>query len=296
MPSAGDLAWRLRLPTPIHEAGKSALTGFGTMTASLRTLPDYLIIGVQRGGTTSLSRYLGSHPNVQSSTHKEIHYFDLNYGWGEAWYRGHFPTRGYRRLIAARKGLSLTGEASPYYMFHPLAAGRAAEVLPSVRLIVMLRDPVERAISHYYHCRRRGVELLSLEEALDREAERLEGEEKRIEDEPGYDSPNHRFFSYVARGMYARQLRRWFDVFPREQVLVIESGRFRSEPEKGFANVLEFLDLPPFHLQEFKQHNAKEHEEADPATVERLASIFRPHNSELFDLLGTDFGWNEDRR
>jgi hypothetical protein len=292
VPSAGEIAWRLRLPSAVHRVGKSALTGLGAMTGAIRTLPDFLIIGAQRGGTTSLIRYLERHPNVQSAMHKEIHYFDLNYARGEGWYRGHFPTKMYRRWVANRRGTSITGEATPYYMFHPLAAQRAADVVPKAKLIVLLRDPVERAISHYHHSVRRGLESLPLSEALRREEDRLAGQEARMEQDPDYTSKTHQYFSYVARGMYASQLRRWFTAFPRDQFLILESGRFRLRPDREFRRVLEFLDLPLTSAPRFQWHNAKPYEPADPVAVAWLTALFRPHNRDLFDLIREDLGWD----
>jgi Sulfotransferase domain len=291
MTSLGDFAWRLRLPEPIHQAGKTTATRFGAMTGSLRAMPEFVIIGAQRCGTTSLSRYLGAHPQVVSSTHKEIHYFDLNYERSDGWYRGHFPTRRYRRLVARRRGTCISGEASPYYMFHPLAAERLARTLPDAKLIVMLRDPVERAISHYHHSLRRGKERLGLREALDREAERLAGEEERIICDPTYNSEPHRYFSYVARGLYAPQLERWFAVVPRERICVVESRRFLTDPGSEFGRVQDFLGLTRRPLGDATRHNAKPYGEADPEIVERLRSTFRRHDRAVYELVGDDFAW-----
>ena len=192
-------------------------------TSPLRALPDFLIIGAQRAGSSSLFAYVCAHPSVAEPTHKEIHFFDNNWFRGLDWYRRYFPLR-------ARMGGRITGEASPYYLFHPAAAGRVAETLPDVRLIAVLRDPVERAYSAYQLARRQGHETLEFEEALAREVERLAGEEERILADPRYASVAHRRFSYRTRGLYAEQLERWYERFPREQLLVVRSEDLFAEP------------------------------------------------------------------
>ena len=147
-------------------------------TTRLRGLPDFLIIGAQRCGTTSLYRYLCAHPSVQPAVlNKGIHYFDTNHEQGTAWYRSHFPSEPYKAYLRRRRGVErvLTGEGSPYYFFHPLAPGWIAEELPEARFVVMLRDPVGRAYSQYQHEVARGFEALAFEEALEEEEERLGG-------------------------------------------------------------------------------------------------------------------------
>ena len=184
-------------------------------TSRIRSLPDFLIIGGQRCGTTSLYRYLARHPAVVSAVlNKGVHYFDTDYDKGLNWYRSHFPSDPYKALVARRRNVTrvITGEGSPYYVFHPLAAARIADVLPAVKAILILRDPVTRAHSHYTHELARGFESLSFEEALEREEERLEGEEERMKTDPSYYSFSHQHHSYVARGRYLEQIERWLTV------------------------------------------------------------------------------------
>ena len=145
------------------------------LTAPARALPDFVILGAQKAGTTSLYAYLCAHPDVRAAARKEVHYFDLNYARGATWYRSMFPLAA--GLARERRGgrRVLVGEASPYYLFYPLAAERAGAVVPSAQLIVLLRDPVERAWSHYRHEVKAGREPLEFEAALAAEPTRLAG-------------------------------------------------------------------------------------------------------------------------
>src|SRR5438093_4320202 len=152
-----------RTPKPLVRGVKAGIRAvYATPTSKLRVLPDFLIIGAQRAGTTSLYRYLSRHPAVAPAVlAKGAHYFDTAFDRGLPWYRGHFPTRMTAERIRAREGTFATGEGSPYYLFHPLAAERIAAALPGVKLVALLRDPVERASSHWVHEAERGFEQLS---------------------------------------------------------------------------------------------------------------------------------------
>ena len=184
------------------------------------------------------------------------------------------------------------GEASPYYLFHPLVPERARELVPDARLIVLLRDPVARALSHYHHERALGMEPLSFEDALDAEAERLDGEERRIVQFPGYVSVSHQHHSYVARGHYADQLERWLGVFPRDRMLILVSEDFFADTPGVVGEILEFLELPPMPTAaSFRVPNARSYEGMEPGTRRLLAETFRDSNARLADLLGRDPGW-----
>ena len=162
-----------------------------------RALPDAIIIGAQKCGTSSLHNYLTQHPGVIAPLRKEVHYFDDNYRRGERWYRAHFGRAG---------GPGINLDSSPYYLFHPLAAQRAHQLLPDARLIVMLRDPVRRAYSHYWHERDKRRESLSFADALDAEPLRIARDAQRLAQGEIDSSPDHRRYSYLARGRYAEQL------------------------------------------------------------------------------------------
>lgn len=146
------------------------------ITAPLRLLPNFIIIGAQKGGTSSMFSYLKQHPQLQLPDIKEIHFFDNNYQKGSTWYKSHFPL-----IIVKNK---LTGEASPYYLFHPHVPQRVIQLCPKVKLIVMLRNPADRAYSHYMMQNKRKIDPLpTFEEAIDAEESRLRDETLRLGNE-----------------------------------------------------------------------------------------------------------------
>jgi hypothetical protein len=249
-------------------------------------LPTFLLVGAKRAGTSSLYRYLTLHPQVHPCVSgKGTHYFDVGYRRGWRWYRSSFP-------LAARGGI--TGEASPYYMFHPLAPPRIAAALPEARLIVVLRDPVERAWSHYHNERRLQAEPLSFEDAVGSEPERLAGQAERMAADPGYHSFAWRHHSYLARGRYAEQLERLYELFPPGQVLVVQSELLRADPNRALEDVWRFLGLAPFTVRDrFEIKPNHSHETMAAATRERLNAYFAEHNRRLYRLPGVGFRWSD---
>ena len=208
--------------------------------------PRFLGIGTQKGGTTTLQRLLEQHPQVYLSPAKELHYFSLQFAQGPAWYAAHF---------AAAAPDQSCGDITPYYLFHPQAPQRIAALLPSVRLIVLLRDPVERALSQFFHSRRLGLEPLELEPALAAEPERLAGAALALAADDGRH-PSHQEHSYLARSRYEQQLARYEDCFPLEQMLLLRSEDLFSNPEPIWQRVLAFLDLPPSPMPQLPSANA----------------------------------------
>jgi hypothetical protein len=261
-------------------------TEYRVLTGPLRGLPSALIIGAQKGGTTSLFNYLEQHPDVLRPLTKEVHYFDFHYARGVKWYRGHFP---YTHRL--RRG-SLTLDATPYYLPHPLVPERAAQLLPEVKLIALLRNPIDRALSHYQHEVRVGRESLSFAEAIDRESERLEGEEERLRDDPDYYSFNYQRYSYARRGLYFEQLGRWLQRFPRSQLLVLQSESLFRDPPAVMTAVHRFLGLRHHELQRYTQYHRGNYKRSMPEQLRaRLATYFESHNRELFRWLGEEFDW-----
>jgi hypothetical protein len=257
----------------------------GQVTAGARMRPSFLILGAQRCGTTSLYRALAAHPQVApASLHKGVHYFDVAYNRGLSWYLGHFALR------AGRAG-RIAGEASPYYLFHPAAAHRIADDLPKVKLIVLLRDPVERAYSHHAHEVARGFEELRFEAAVDLEQERLAGEEERIAADDAAVSFSHQHHSYLARGHYADQLVRFGRRFAGDRLLVLESAEFFARPDLTYDTVVHFLGLAPWRPRRFVQHNAHARPAMAATTRTRLEAHFRPLDERLSDVIGWKPSW-----
>lgn len=265
----------------------------------MRLMPDFMIIGTQKGGTTSLYNYLIEHPSIAPIYVKEPHFFDIYFHKGSIWYRSHFPTSLKKYYTEYVQKLDfVTGEASPYYMFHPLAAARVAKTLPRVKLILVLRNPVDRAYSQYQHqLRQPGVEALSFEEAIEREEERLAGEEKKLIEQPTYASFNHRHYSYLARGRYIEQIPAWLKLFPKEQFLFLKSEEVFRDPTDALRQTYEFLGVPPARLkeqkEEYRQFNKASYSKMLPETRARLLGYFKPYNARLYELLGRDFGWEQ---
>jgi hypothetical protein len=252
-------------------------------TARWRPLPDFLIVGAQKAGTTSLYDYLCDHPQVCRAFTKEVDYFSLNAERGEAWYRAHFPTQARRASVARNSGgPSVTGEASPDYLLHPRAAARARNTLGDVRLIALLRDPVTRAVSSYHHSVRWGFEKRPIEEALSCEA---------APSPPAVDFGQLRRFGYLERGHYAEQLERWLRHFDRSRLLVVATEELTRTGGSGYDRVLRFLDLPAWRPVHFAEALAYSYQPPPPAVVDRLARYYAPHNARLWELLGTRWEW-----
>ena len=280
-----------------REAAKRVLRGYGEATSGLRRGPDFVIIGAKRGGTTSLYNYVLEHPSIQplfpGRQHiKGVHYYDSNYDRGLRWYRAHFPLQaGGRHLVRPAVQPAIAGDASPYYLFHPLAAERLALDFPGVRVIVFLRDPVERAYSHFKERTHHGGETLGFAAALDAEEDRLRGEAERIVAQPGYRSAEHENHSYLAQGRYLDMLPRWFGLFPREQFHIAASEDFYADPERHVNAVWSFLGLAPGRLTSRTRHNYLPAPDIQPETRQRLQDALADHNRELADLLGRSLPW-----
>jgi len=276
---------------PLVRTGRSLYRGACTRTASLRPRPDFLVIGAQRSGSTSLFRALTAHPQAVPPTfRKGVNYFDLNYYRGPQWYRGHFPVAGVARRRAARYGEPAAFEASGYYLYHPFALERAAHDLPEVKLVAILRDPVERAFSAYKHEYARGFEHEDFEMALALEDERLDGEIDRMREDPTYESFSHRHHSYRRRGLYAEQLERVLQFFPRKQLHVIYSEEFFAQPAAQYQHLLAFLGLQPFEPS-FGRHNTRPSAPVPAATRHRLEDYYLPYNERLAKLLEQPLRW-----
>jgi lipopolysaccharide transport system ATP-binding protein len=182
------------------------------------------------------------------------------------------------------------GVSSPSYLFDPRTPERVRQALPQVKLIALLRNPVDRAYSQYQMNFRKDIEPLSFEDAIAAEPERLRA--RSDWSDAGWRAAGH--VSYLTRGHYAEQLQRWFDHFSREQVLVVKSETFFAQPDDVFARTLDFLGLSAWQPDEYRASNSGEYEQMRPETRARLMKYFGPHNRRLFELLGGDFGWEAE--
>lgn len=285
-----DVSQRARenLPGWAVKGSRATVQGWGFLTAEVRMLPEFLIVGGQRCGTTTLFRVLSDHPQVIRPTlSKGINYFDINYVRGPRWYRAHFPLkRSWRRT-----GSLVTFESSGYYSHHPLAAERIGRDLPGVRLVMMVRDPAERAFSAYKHAIARGLETESFTRALELEPQRLEGEVEKMTADPRYQSYSYRHQAYVTRGQYAEQIQRLQDAVGPEKVYVMDADSFFSDPVGEFGALTHWLALDPWTPPEVGRWNARTSAPMPPEIRERLDHHFEPHDLALTEVLGHPPSW-----
>jgi hypothetical protein len=277
----------------MHPALTRTLRWFGLLEAGrrvelnlrlrdARALPGAMIIGAMKSGTSSLHYYLTQHPQVIPPLRKEVHYFDLNFDRGEPWYRANFGRAG-------QGGVNI--DSSPYYLFHPQVPQRAHDLLPDARLIVLLRDPVRRAYSHYWHERDKGREPLSFEDAIAAEPDRIGRDHERLARGEIGRSDAHQYFSYLARSRYAEQIERWLRVYPREQLLVLRFEDLAKDPLPVLNRALGCLGLPALQGAKLEPRNTRKYPPVEIATAERLRQYFAPHNAALEALLGERMPW-----
>lgn len=292
-----DARLRRALPRPAYQLAVGRANRLRSLTGRSpgrgRLLPDFVIIGAAKAGTTSLYAWLCEHPLVAPASLKEVHYFDYNYYRGPDWYRKHFPLERERSEFAARHGRPfLTGEASPPYLSHEWAPQRMARLLPQAKLLVTLRDPVDRAYSQFQMSRREGEEPLeAFLDAVEAEESRLAEEIAHVRRDRSYNSWPIGCWGYLLRSRYAEGLERWLALYPREQLHVLTLEQLSADPHGTMDRVHEFLGLPEHRNPELKPLFKARYDSIPAEARARLREYFRPHNERLYELIGTDLGW-----
>lgn len=270
---------------------KSALK---TLTAGpIGLLPDFLLIGAQKCGTTSLYSYLTKSPYIYKAAFKEVGYFDRYYhSKNLPWYRSQFPSYLHKNFVKRFfKEHFVTGEASTGYILNPRSLRRIAKTVPEAKLILLLRNPIDRAYSHHHHTTRMGLESLSFEEAIELEKERIGTAWDRMLEDDNYYNFDIALYAYLATGIYADQVQVLIDLFPRDQILFVKSEDFFKDPLSTVIEVLDFLNLPHWRPNSYKILNEGKYSRMDRNTREKLREFFEPHNRRLYKCVGRDFGW-----
>ena len=265
------------------------------LTGFLHILPDFLVIGFPKCGTTSLYEYLIQHPSIYPPLGKEIDYFDRLYSRGLNWYKVRFPTKPQRFFIQnLQRRKFLTGEATPRYIEHPHALNRIKNELPNAKFIVLLRNPIDRAFSHFTQNVENGYEYKTFESAIKSEKERILKRYEKMENNETYYSWDYDLFAYLDHGIYADKLQKWFNVFPKERFLIIQSEEFLRNPSKIYYQTLRFLNLNMWEPNKFTLYKKRSYNEnkIDPEFKKYLSDFFKPHNERLFKLLGRHYDWD----
>ncbi len=254
-----------------------------------RSLPDFMIIGAQKSGTTSLYSYMAQHPQILPAFRKEIHYFDTKFYRGSAWYRSNFPFKNELEN-------SITGEASPAYLFHVNVPERIYKLLPDCKFIIILRNPADRAISHYYHYRRNGKENLPMQQAFDYEENRISQARKKLKRRSPFgmykNSMQYRRYSYLARGRYIEQIEPYLRLFKTGQFYIQSSEFFFENPYIVLEEIFRFLEIDTnFQPSDLTPKKKASYPDVDNDFYERLKNYYTPYNEQLYERLGRRFDW-----
>lgn len=272
---------KTRHPGAFPEWAKEAYLSFRQLNANQRALPDFLVIGAQKSGSTSLFNYLALHSAVLPSVQKEIFYFNRYFERGGDWYRRYFPRQG-----DLDKGGMITGEASTTYLCSPEAPERAHALIPNVKLIAVLREPAARAVSHYYHRVRAGREKRPLEIVFQEETLQRWAKGEAIEEADSV---------YLERGRYAAHLRNWIEFFPSDALLVLQAEQMFSDVHDVLRRVHKFLAIPEEPLEGgliFNEGARPGKKSEEMVILERLKSVYSDMNDELKMIDNVDFNWD----
>ena len=264
-----------------HTFGKRGIAG---ITASSRVLPDLIITGTVRSGSTSLYYNICEPPSVLEAAYDEIGYFDSNYHLGENWYRSMFPKLKIINKIKNDTGYAITGEDTPFYFWKKEVVDRIYDILPDIKLIGIFRNPVDRAYSNYNLGVRMNTEQLGFEEAIDEEIGFMENHSFR--------DTIDRKRSYISKGIYAEQIKLWLDVFPREQIHIFSTEQMQEQPEDTLNDVFRFLDIPEYTIKNRQKHKVAEYTKMVPDIRKRLLEFYEPYNEKFFQVIRQHFEWN----
>jgi hypothetical protein len=285
------------LPGPrvrsIGDVRRELTLGVRRLNASGRMLPQFLIIGARKAGTTSLYDYLTAHPCVAPALKKEVRFFNLHYSRGVSWYRSHFPLESEGQRHEQESGSPfVTGEATPNYLYRLCVPERIREVIPDARLLVVLRNPVDRTYSEYHHAVVRGRESRSFAQAVAEETDWLARRRQsgQADNEPLEYTGECKL--NMTRGIYVDWLRYWLRFFPREQLHVVSSEHLFRAPAAALQPIWAFLGVPSWEAGSYGKRGAGRYAPMDPATREELVAFFGPRNRALYEHLGVEYDWD----
>jgi len=260
------------------------------LTGPIRSLPDFIIIGTARSGSTSLYYNICQHPCVLSAAYDELGFFDSNFHLGLNWYRSLFPTLFSKWIVKQKKQFAITGEDTPFYIWNPLVAKRILKIIPNIKLIVLFRNPVDRAYSNYHLGVRAGSEKLSFEDAIQMELKKLDKINDEIEQDVNkYTTPR----SYIAKGFYADQLKIWLELFSSEQLMIVSTEDLESNPQKTLDRIYNFLKIPKNHKLIPEKQKIASYPKMKNKTREFLIDLYKKNNAELFTMIGQKFDWDK---
>ena len=254
-------------------------------SSSLRVLPDLIVIGVVRSGTTSLYHYLSQHPSIIKSAYDELGYFDSNYDLGLNWYKSLFPTIFEKKKVEEKNGKFITYDVTPFYIYNEKVPKRIQKIIPDSKLILILRNPVDRAYSNYFITKQNK----KFEDIISEEKETLKIIDQKNKEE--YYKFVHT--SLLSRGFYAEQLEKWFKIFPRNQILIIKSEDFAIQTNKIMNEIFNFLGLENFNILDDSKKNKIVYEPMKEETRRELIEYFRPYNEKLYSMINRNFDWEK---
>lgn len=258
--------------------------GFSGITASTRVLPDFIIIGTVRSGTTSLYYNICQHPSVLPAAYDEIGFFDSNFQLGIEWYRSMFPTQKNMEKVKNDTKYSITGEDTPFYFWKEEVIERISQTLPGVKLIVIFRNPIDRAYSNYNLAVRTGNEKLSFRDAVNTEIDFMKDHSFRESVDQGR--------SYLSKGFYAKQLEIWKKKILDDEIHILTTEDMKERPEEELSKIFKFLGIPKYKIPEPQERKMYDYDKMNSSIREELIEYYKPHNKKLFDLIGRKFEWD----
>ena len=261
------------------------------LTGSIRVLPDFLVIGAKRCGTTSLFYHLPEHPCISKSPHDNMGFFNDNFHLGINWYKSFFPTIFTRNKIKSKFGNCLTFDVTTTYMEEESTANNVYQTKPNMKIIVILRNPVDRAYSQYHLNLREKAEKRSFEDAMEENMNELNKESyERYEIKPKFSVEEN---NYLKKGLYAQQLRHWLNIFPMESMLILSTEEFESNQQVIYNKIFEFLNISQFEVKNTEKMEKGSYPQMKSETRSLLLDYFRSHNNELFKLINKKFDWEK---
>ena len=267
------------------------------LTSSLRTFPHFIIIGVGRAGTTALYSYLIQHPSIHPTLAddeklaSDIHFFEYMESDSISWYKSHFPIL--LPKLNSQKHPKITGEFTSTYFYHSDVPERIYQLLPKVKLIVILRNPIDKIYSTYYQQFRYGEVSTSFEETIDAELRRI----KILEGNPDLRSQHPGFSNFVSQnilrhGIYADYFINWFELFNKKQILILNADDLKKNTENTLQQVFEFLGVENHTIENLSHISARKYPKLSDITRKKLIEFYKPHNERLNKLLQRNFEWD----